>query len=58
MFFNSMFSVNSQNFLVASAGVKSMEVVRNQIKALGRILKLSRYFPSAVLIILTSCPVL
>jgi hypothetical protein len=52
------FSVNSQNFLVASAGVKSMEVVRNQIKALGRILKLSRYFPSAVLIILTSCPVL
>jgi hypothetical protein len=58
MFFYSMFSVNSQNFLVASAGVKNMEVVQNQTKALGRTLKFSRYFPSALFIILTSGPVL
>jgi len=37
---------------VATAGVKSTVVVRNQIKALGRTLKLSRYFPRNVLIVL------
>jgi len=35
-------AVNFQIFLVASVGVKNMVVVRNQIKALGRTLKLSR----------------
>ena len=48
----SIFSVNFQIFLVATAGVKSTVVVRNQIKALGRTLKLSRYFPRNVLIVL------
>ena len=48
----SIFSVNFQIFLVASVGVKNMVVVRNQIKALGRTLKLSRYFPRNVLIVL------
>jgi hypothetical protein len=45
--------VNSQIFLVASAGVKHTEVVQNQIEARGRTLKLSRYFPRNALIILT-----
>ena len=48
----SIFSVNFQIFLVATAGVKSTVVVRNQIKALGRTLKLSRYFPRNVVIVL------
>jgi hypothetical protein len=44
--------VNFQIFLVASAGVKNTVVVRNQIKALGRTLKLSRYVPRNVIVLM------
>lgn len=36
-FLVSIHAVNCQNFLVANASVKNMEVVRDQIKVLGRI---------------------